>query len=136
MVSIPRPRKRPKPDFSLAVINIVFLLLLFYLVTGSLMRPEEMQADAPVTSELKPDLLPRPLLVVAADGTLLLDGVSVDRAALGVAAQGAVGEGGVLNVLADRSMAGRAFLELLAQLDAGGVPLRIVSLRSDTGREP
>lgn len=136
MVSIPRPRKRPKPDFSLAVINIVFLLLLFYLVTGSLMRPGEMQADAPVTSELKPDLLPRPLLVIAADGGLLLDGISIDRAALGTAAQGAVGEGGVLNVLADRSMSGRAFLEFLAELDAGGVPMRIVSLRSEAGGSP
>ncbi len=123
----PRPL-RARPDFSLAVVNIVFLLLLFYLATGSLIKPSELAADAPLTSELPLELLPRPLLLVAADGSFSLDGAPVAADEISQAARTAVGPDGVLNVLADRTMPGRDFLGILARIDSGGVPLRIVTL--------
>lgn len=135
MTAIPRPKKRYRPDFAIAVINIVFLLLLFYLATGSLIKPEELEADAPLTSELPLEQLPRPLLLVAPDGSLSLDGVALGPRELAEAAARASREAGVLNVLANRSMDGRDFLAILARLDSGGVPLRIVTLhiRGDAG---
>lgn len=125
-----RPRRRSRPDFSIAVINIVFLLLLFYLATGSLMKPAEMTADTPVTHDLPLELLPRPLLLVSADRSLFLDGVPVGFAELAEAVRAATAEAGVLNVLADRAMPAREFLDVLARLDAGGVAMRIVTLHA------
>lgn len=136
MTLIPRRKKRARPDFSLSVINIVFLLLLFYLASGSLVKPGETATDAPVTAGLRPELLPRPLLVVAADRSLLLDGVSIALDDLPAAARGKVEEGGVLNVLADRSMSGRDFLDVLARIDTGGVPMRIVSMHRPATGDP
>lgn len=134
MTLIPRRNRRARPDFALSVINIVFLLLLFYLVGGSLVKPGETAADAPVTAGLRPELLPRPLVVVAADRSLLLDGVAIALDDLAAAARAKVEEGGVLNVLADRAMSGRDFLDVLARIDSGGVPMRIVSVhRPATG---
>jgi len=127
---IPRFRKRTRPDFSLAVVNIIFLLLLFYLATGSLIKPSELATEAPVTRDLPLELLPRPLLLVAADGSLRLDGVPVTQGALAETARRSGTELAVLNVLADRAMAGRDFLDVLARLETGGVPLRIVTLRA------
>lgn len=133
MNHIPRLRRRTRPDFSLAVVNIIFLLLLFYLATGSLIKPSELETEAPVTRDLPLELLPRPLLLVAADGSLRLDGVPVTQGALAETARQSGAELAVLNVLADRAMAGRDFLDVLARLDTGGVPLRIVTLRERAG---
>ncbi len=49
MPIIPAPPPRRKPDFTLTMINIVFLLLLFFLTTGSLTNRNEAQADIPFT---------------------------------------------------------------------------------------
>ena len=130
---IPQPRKRPRPDFSLAVINVVFLLLLFSLATGSLIKPEEQAAEVPVTHDLPLELLPRPLLLVAGDGGLFLDGVAVPADALSEATRGAAAEAGALNVLADRAMPARDFLDVLARVDTGGLPLRVVTWRDAQG---
>lgn len=127
----PRP-KRARPDFALPIINIVFLLLLFYLATGSLIKPAELETNAPLTETLPLELLPRPLLLAAADGSLLLDGVPVAVADLSETARRATASGGPLNVLADRAMPGRDFLGLLARIDAAGIPVRIVSLHART----
>ena len=129
MSFLPRPRKRARPDFSLAIINIVFLLMLFYLATGSLIKPAELAADAPVTRDLPLELLPRPLLLVEAEGALFIDGVPVAKEALADAARNAAAEAGALNVLADRSLSARDLFDIIAQVEAGGVPLRIVTLR-------
>ena len=131
MSIIPVQRRRPKPDFSLTIINIVFLLLLFYLATGSLVKQSELEADVPVTADLPLERLPRPILLVTAGSELLLDGRPVSRPELAEAARAAVQAQNVtfLNVLADRTMPASAFLDVLAGAGASGVPLRIVTLR-------
>jgi biopolymer transport protein ExbD len=130
---IPSRPQRQRHDFSLAVINIVFLLLLFYLATGSLIKQNELQADLPFTRDLPLERLPRPLLLVAADRSLFLDGVPLSTGQLPEAARAAAASSGFLNVLAERSMPGRDFLDLVARIDAAGVPVRIVTVRDGTG---
>lgn len=131
MSYIPSRPKRSRPDFSLTIINIVFLLLLFYLATGSLIKQNELETDIPVTRDLPLERLPRPLLLISADRALFLDGAPVDIAKLTEAVRDAKGTGGRINILAERSMAGRDFLDLLALVDAAGVPIRIVTLHED-----
>jgi biopolymer transport protein ExbD len=122
-----RPRR---PDFSLAIVNIVFLLLLFYLASGSLVARSELEADVPFTRELPLELLPRPLLLLDADGSMHLDGRPVVTADLSEAVRAAAQEGGVINVLAARSMAGRDLLATLSLLDIADIEVRLVTLHA------
>lgn len=129
MSLLPPPRRRRKPDFSLTTVNIVFLLLLFYLATGSLIKKSELETDIPVTEELPLERLPRPLLLVAGDG-LFLDGRAVSPLDAAAEARRALdGEGSFLNVLADRSLPAGDFLDIVAGIQAAGVPVRLVTLR-------
>ncbi|MBL8583256.1 MAG: biopolymer transporter ExbD [Rhizobiaceae bacterium] len=132
MSIIPAQPRRPRPDFTLNIINVVFLLLLFYLVTGSLAKQAEIEADVPVTANLPLERLPRPLLLVTAAGELFIDGQPVSRANLDAAVREVLArheDGAFLNILADRSMPASLFLDIVARAGAGGAPLRLVTLR-------
>lgn len=132
MPIIPAPPPRRKPDFTLTMINIVFLLLLFFLTTGSLTNRNEAQADIPFTKDLPLEKLPRPLLLLAADGSLFLDGKAQPRATLTLDAKAALAATGdpdaALNLLAQKEMAARDFLEVAQELRTGGVTVQIVTL--------
>lgn len=130
MSLLPPPRRRARPDFSLAIINIVFLLLLFYLATGSLITPREEAVDAPQTERLPLEKLPRPLLTLGEDGSLTLEGKPVAPADLAAAVRRATEGGHVLNVLAARGLPARDLLPILAELDAAGAAVRLVTLRA------
>lgn len=126
------PTRRPKPDFSLSTINIIFLLLLFYLATGSLIQPGELDAEVPVTQDLPLEKLPRPLLLMTADG-LLLDGQPVTRAQAAGAVQAAIDQlpakSRFLNLLAEQRVPAARLLDLAAELQTADVPIRLVTLR-------
>lgn len=141
MKIIPEPAPRRRQDFTLTMINIVFLLLLFFLTTGSLTNREEAQSTVPVTRDLPLEKLPRPLLLLEADGMLLLDGAPIARDALVEAAQKAIVASGrshaALNVLAQRDMPAAPFLNLAETLRAAGLPLQVVTLHEPAeGRPP
>ena len=128
---LPPPAERAKPDFSLSTINIIFLLLLFYVATGSLVQRGEMEADVPVTEDLPLERLPRPLLLVTGEG-LFLDGVPVVRDAAPAQAHVALErmpEAGFLNVLAERTVPAAELLDIAAGIQTAGVPIRLVTLR-------
>ncbi|MCO5082349.1 MAG: biopolymer transporter ExbD [Rhizobiaceae bacterium] len=129
MSYIPARPKRARHDFSLTIINIVFLLLLFYLATGSLIKQNELTADIPFSKDMPLERLPRPLLLAAADGTLFLDGQPVSLDALKEIAPQAVGDRAYLNILAERTLPATSLVAILAEVDAGGVAARLVTLR-------
>lgn len=132
---IPAPVRKSKPDFSLSTINIIFLLLLFYLVSGSLLQQAEREADLPLTRDLPIEQLPRPLLLLTQEA-LVLDGRPIGHAALADAALEAM-EGSppreFLNVLAERDVPATRLLQLVGHLQAAGIAVRLVTLR-DVGR--
>ncbi|MBS3650131.1 biopolymer transporter ExbD [Pseudaminobacter sp. 19-2017] len=139
MSIIPVPPDHRRNDFTLTMINIVFLLLLFFLTTGSLTNRQEAQSTVPVTRNLPLERLPRPLLLIEEDGSLFLDGAAVYRDEVGPAAKRALQTIGrddaVLSLLAQRDMPARPLLNLVEQLRAEGLPLQLVTLRQplDTG---
>jgi biopolymer transport protein ExbD len=104
-------------DGVLPLINVVFLLLIFFMVAGRLaagdpFRIEPLRAaaeGAPPEGE--------PLLLVAADGRLALDGEAVERAAL----PGRLAGAARLRVKADAAADSVAVARLLAELRAAGV---------------
>lgn len=137
MKFIPDPAPRRHNDFTLAMINIVFLLLLFFLTTGSLINPEEKQSTIPFTRNLPLEKLPRPLLLMESDGSLFLDGRAISRDGLVQSARAAVEATGrpdtPLNLLAQRDMAAANFLNVAETLRAAGLGLQVVTLREPAG---
>lgn len=123
--------ERPRPGFSLATINIVFLLLLFFLVAGSIVQPGEAEIDAPLSERLPLEYLPRPLLVLDETGALRLDGTPVAAADVATEATRALAasDGVYLNILAERELPAQALLDLVDLLSASGIPSRIVTIR-------
>lgn len=132
MSLLPAKVQRRKPDFTLTMVNIVFLLLLFFLTTGSLTNREEAQSAVPVTSTLPLEKLPRPLLLLESDGRLFLDGKLITRPAVVESAKTALAaapEGATLNLLAQRDMAVPLFLSVAGDLRAAGLSVNVVTLR-------
>jgi biopolymer transport protein ExbD len=133
----PRVRRRERMEFALPTINVIFLLMLYFLVAGTIVQKDELGVLPPVTAENATDRLPRPLLVMTDEGTFTLDGVPVERADLVAAAAAAIADPLAptpqLNVLAPREMAAGPFLEVLAAFGAGGVPVRLVMVEPESG---
>lgn len=120
--------ERRRPDFSLSTVNIVLLLVLFFLIVGAPADQAERQVDLPITRDLPLDALPRPLLLVEqSSGALILDGVATSRAAL----EDAIGGGGLarLNLLVARDYPARALLDLTSALTGAGAEVMLVTLR-------
>ena len=125
------PRKpRQRMDFALPTINVIFLLMLYFLVAGTLAEHDELSIEPPQTTPLPSERLPRPLLLVTDDGRLLLDGLPLEQPDLAAWAPAALADTGAaeLNLLVPAGMAAEPFLALLARLDAAGVPVRLVTV--------
>lgn len=120
-----RPRKR-QTDFSLAIVNIVLLLIFFFMLSGSLVENDEMEVDLAHTENLPLDKLPRPLLLLYRDGHYSLDGAEMDDAAL-TAALTAV-HPKTLNLLADRDLPASALVGFLGRPELAGTAVRLVTL--------
>ncbi|MGP9789214.1 ExbD/TolR family protein [Roseinatronobacter sp. NSM] len=109
------PRARPEPN--IALINIVFLMLVFFLIAGSLApRP-----DPDVTLVSLSDIATHPpsdALVLLADGTLRLNGqaVTLPDAVGQLAGQARV------RLLPDRAAPAAILIETAQALRRGGAP--------------
>jgi biopolymer transport protein ExbD len=130
---LPEAPQRRRHDFTLTMINIVFLLLLFFLITGSLINRNEAQSGVPTTSDLPLERLPRPLLLMQTDGSLQLDGRPVSREAVAQALRDAVDASGRANVpvslLADPGIPAADLLSLVDLVRAAKVQIRLVTVR-------
>lgn len=124
----------PTMDFAVPAINIVFLLLLFFITSGSQVNKPEL-GIAPPTAELLPgDRLPRPLLAVMPEGALFLDGEAIAEADLlsTIAARRLADPAAfaTLNIMADRSFSARRLLALMDRLRGGSdMALKLVTRR-------
>lgn len=77
-----RPRRKPNEDDRiLPLINVVFLLLIFFMVTGRLTAADPFPIEPPRSAS---DGAPAEghLIAIGADGQLALDGAVMDEAAL------------------------------------------------------
>lgn len=75
-------RRREQGEPVLPLINIVFLLLIFFMIAGKLTSSDPFEVTPPdSTAEALPDG-EAPSLLLAADGSLAFEGEVVERAAL------------------------------------------------------
>lgn len=134
------PRKIDSDERILPLINVVFLLLIFFMLAGRLTESAPFQVTPPKSAEAPPPQVsmeePREVtLLLAADGRLSLDGTLVEQAALRAAmadrlagnpgltvhlkADGAAEATAVVAVMEDLRDAGVARVQLFTQTLSG-----------------
>lgn len=128
MRAIPRPRKPLALDVSLAIVNIVLLLIFFFLATGQLMNPPASGVDLAETSELPLGQLPSPILVVGSNGDWQLDGEPLAPDLLGVAIN-ALPEPVVLHILINKDAPASSLLAIMNRPELSAAEMRLVTLR-------
>ncbi len=132
--SLEARKRAPTADFSLAIINVVFLLLFFFILTGSVVQRSEMEVRPPFTQKLPLARLPRPLIVISQDNQLFLDGLAITpdelRRKIDESLRVNDGKYQELNILADGVLSAKTFLKTVDALRSTGLPIRIVTVRS------
>lgn len=125
----PRPREPIRPDVSLFIVNIVLLLILFFLATGSLVSTPDEGVRISETRDLPIDQLPKPVLIVEEDGRLTLDGAELAVEGL---PQAMVGHS-VLHVLIDRTAPALDLLKLVNRPGMENLDIRLVTIHRREG---
>ncbi|MDO5704520.1 MAG: hypothetical protein Q4G49_05515 [Paracoccus sp. (in: a-proteobacteria)] len=125
-MDLPRRRRRTHGfDMSMAIVNVVLLLLFFFLVIGPQVQPRGGLTLAR-TVDLPLDRLPSPVLVILPDGGWSLDGVAIAPELL----RGSMaGKGDTLHVLIDREDRAATLIALLRSPETTGFRVRLVTLR-------
>lgn len=83
---IERPEPPGASDASLIpMINVVFLLLVFFMVAGTIRAPDPIETTPPTSERIAEVPYARRTLHLAADGTLALDGEALGATPLAVA---------------------------------------------------
>ncbi|KIT17912.1 ExbD/TolR family protein [Jannaschia aquimarina] len=121
-------RPRQQLDVSLAIVNIVLLLIFFFLATGRLLNPAGPGLDLSETTELPLDALPKPVLVVGQAGRWELDGAPLDPNLLDAALQD-MPQPVTLHLLIDRGAPADSLLAVVARPELEEVEVRLVTLR-------
>ena len=129
---LPNPRNRHPVDSSLAIVNIVLLLIFFCLTTGSLLNSRSVEVALPETTRLPLDLLPQPLLTLSADGAMTLDGEPIEAGTLA----DALIDSPQLHVLTDKGLSATFLFETLAAEELVAVEVRLVTLHRESGDTP
>lgn len=127
-----RARRRTNDDGGvLPLINVVFLLLIFFMLAGSLSAVDPFEVAPPESlsdGEAEPTAVD---ILVAEDGRLALDGDVVDEAGLvaAIAARLAREEALSVRLRADGAVAATRVVEVMERLrDAGVTRLRLLTL--------
>lgn len=119
------PASRPRAEPTIALINVVFLLLVFFLIAGQLSPPMDRDLTLASVSDLAPTQAPGTLLITA-DGKLLYKGEPTDPDQFWLAQQ-AASEDDLqdpatlkLRIVPDRDLPAHRLLAISAQLRALG----------------
>lgn len=122
----PDPRRR-KADPTIALINIVFLMLIFFLVAGTVAPAPPADLRLVRLSGADP-LIPPEVLALTEDGEALWQGAPADPAAYVAALP--PGMRGVARIMPDRDAPATALIALSRLLrEAGAAEVRIVTER-------
>lgn len=134
------PRKQSKKEPTITLINVVFLMLIFFLIAGTLAPPLDSELALVETSELE-GREPPDALVINADGDMMYRGQPMDAETY-VAEHGDVSEttdGSAdeatkrtsVRIVPDRALAAQKLLEVSHALQkAGATQVFVVTERS------
>ncbi len=113
-----KPARRPAREPTIALINVVFLMLVFFMVSGTLAQPLDTALKLVRTADLD-GIAPPDDLVVHADGRLEYRGAEITSAA-GYLAR--ISEEGLpaIRIVPDRDLPARDLVSLARELRQGG----------------
>jgi biopolymer transport protein ExbD len=115
-----RPEARPAGARIVPMINMVFLLLVFLLLTAKLAPSAPIEIDLPEAEAALPPVPAEAVLYLGADG------VPVFGALRGEAALATLPQGGQIEIRADAALAAEALARLLPRL-AGASEIRLAT---------
>lgn len=101
----------------LPMINVVFLLLIFFLMTAQIAPPEPMEVESPV-AEMSTDPEDAPILFIAADGEMAFEDIRGEAALLALAARAEAQP--VLRLKLDAALPGAVLAKRMQQFAAMG----------------
>jgi biopolymer transport protein ExbD len=120
-----RPRRERRPsEHVVPLINVVFLLLVFFMLTGRLAAPPALDLELPVDTSPVPETQASstdetpPMLSIDADGVLALGARRVDPTEL---ASALADPPELLALRADARVPARLLVPVLEQLEAAGI---------------
>ncbi|TCT10619.1 biopolymer transport protein ExbD [Tepidamorphus gemmatus] len=133
LVSTPRPRT---DDGVVPLINVVFLLLIFFLIAGTLMPRADFRVDFARTAESPASRPPADAIYVSQAGFVSWRGqaLSPDRLGEAVAADPALDRSAPLPVVLDRALPAGDLSAILAALAGAGVQQVRLVTRREAGR--
>lgn len=131
MLRLARPRQTAQRESTIALINIVFLMLIFFLIAGTLAPPLDSSVSLITTQEAERAEPPRALFVQA-DGQMRTGGrvTDIETYIGGLRGQADDEAGGsvVARVAADQKLPAEKLLDVVEQLRSAGVDtVRIVT---------
>lgn len=112
-----RPAARRRAEPTIALINVVFLMLIFFLVAGTVAPPLDPDLSLARAEDLE-SRAPPDALVLRADGRTLYRGEPMEPAAY--AARRLAEEARALRVVPDRAAAAERLIEVTLALRAAG----------------
>ena len=134
MLRLARPRQTAQRESTIALINIVFLMLIFFLIAGTLAPPLDGSVTLITTREAERAEPPRALFIQS-DGRMRTDGreTDIETYISGLRGQADDEPGGTLiaRVAADQELPAEKLLDVVGRLRTAGVDtVRIVTERS------
>ncbi len=125
--TLARTRAPAHMDVSLAIVNIVLLLIFFFLATGRLLNPAGADMELSETTELPLDQLPQPILVINKDGSWALNGAEIVPENLDLALTD-LPVPVVLYLLINRTAPANTLLAIINRPELQGTEVRLVTL--------
>ena len=122
-MEFPRRRTRASQENIIPLINVVFLLLIFFLLAGTIAAPDRLAVELPTAEELLPAPDEQAQLLLTADGQLAFRDQPIPTDDLGAVVEAYLRDGGdpVVQVKADGRASAGDLLPVLEVLRRVGV---------------
>ncbi len=122
-MQFPARQPQEEPDTILPLINVVFLLLIFIIMTGALTAVDFFNVDPPSSTRVVRGALDETVILVGGDGRIAIGNEEVDETdlQLSVSDKLAANAGAVFRIKADGRVDAARVVEIMELIEAVGV---------------
>lgn len=121
-MQLQQPKPASRQHSQLPLINIVFLMLVFFLLAGTIAPVYELDVSPPTAQQKAAENRQGSTVYVSRDGQISFHNSSMDIAALGAAvSQRPSGAPDKLRVVVDQKTDGQLLIDIVAQLNGAGI---------------